>query len=154
MALRGYQEDAARSSIDDLPMNYLRIYGALQAVYAQQDAIKYIALSIGMPLSLKKDHLKLYEVREIRNIVVGHPSRRDIEEHVYVEGKKTKRKVIYHAFLSRAGLTSTTFQVTKAMRGVSETRSYLLPELIHTQLVGAAAIIGALRLEFEKRFGE
>ncbi|MDI3299340.1 MAG: hypothetical protein QJR08_09250 [Bacillota bacterium] len=52
---------------------YLRVYGVLQVLYVQQDALEHIAES----LSVAYHHpTELQDIRDIRNDSVGHPSRR------------------------------------------------------------------------------
>jgi hypothetical protein len=58
---------------------HLIIYGLFQALYVQQDSVLNLCKSIGIPLPKEKDiknkHPQLYEVRQLRNKCIGHPSR-------------------------------------------------------------------------------
>lgn len=56
---------------------YIEIWGILQAVFIQQDAIRelYSAVS-GRTLDMKR-FSKWQEIRELRNICAGHPARKD-----------------------------------------------------------------------------
>ena len=53
---------------------YLMVYGVLQAIVIQQDAICNAAEAIGFAYELSAD---AKEIREIRNCAVGHPTKRD-----------------------------------------------------------------------------
>jgi len=55
---------------------YLRLYGLLQALFLQQEAVKHLSESLGMPVDLSK-YPKLMEIREVRNCSIGHPSKLD-----------------------------------------------------------------------------
>ena len=52
-------------------LRYILAYGLLQAVFLQQDAIKHLTLSLGLPFELPNE---LREIRELRNDAVGHPT--------------------------------------------------------------------------------
>jgi len=54
---------------------YLRLYGALQALFLQQDAVTNMCESLGLPNNLTS-HPKLKEIRDIRNDSIGHPTKR------------------------------------------------------------------------------
>lgn len=58
---------------DEIGAKYLLLYGLLQALFVQQDAIKHLSEALGFEYK-KNSHLN--EIREIRNNSVGHPTRR------------------------------------------------------------------------------
>lgn len=67
--------------IDCYPLNspergdgrlYLMLYGILQVLYVQQDALSNMASCLGLPY--KRDPL-LSELRRVRNVAVGHPTK-------------------------------------------------------------------------------
>lgn len=70
MALTAYREET-----QSLPMGkrYLTVYGVLQALYLQQDAVQNLATALKIPY--QRDPL-LTQVREVRNDAVGHPTSR------------------------------------------------------------------------------
>ena len=79
----------SQSAIDEYNKNTdnkkLNIYGILQALFVQQNAIKHLEESIEInPLNFKKYH-DLSNIREIRNEIAGHPS----------ETKKNRNKSSY-----------------------------------------------------------
>ncbi len=56
---------------------YLYIYGLLQALFVQQDACLHINNVItGEKINWKSDYPILFDIREIRNMSVGHPGSR------------------------------------------------------------------------------
>ena len=58
---------------DDFIQNkYLFLYGVLQALFLQQDAIKHFSESLSNEKLLNNE--KLNKIREIRNISIGHPT--------------------------------------------------------------------------------
>ncbi len=52
---------------------YLEVYGVLQAMVVQQDAVRRIAESIGVQAD---QHDILKKIRDIRNQAIGHPTNR------------------------------------------------------------------------------
>src|SRR5512140_1296602 len=56
---------------------YLAIYGLLQALVVQQDAIGHLAEALGTKPVHMNRHKRLEEIRNIRNWTVGHPTKID-----------------------------------------------------------------------------
>jgi hypothetical protein len=52
---------------------YLQVYGVLQALVVQQDAVRHVAESLDV---LAEPSAILMKIREIRNMAVGHPTDR------------------------------------------------------------------------------
>ena len=63
---------------------YLVIYGVLQGIFLQQDALLNLAQALGFPFRID-DYTDLKDIREIRNRIVGHPTnyRRNKVESYY-----------------------------------------------------------------------
>lgn len=57
----------------DYGMLYLHVYGLLQVLFVQQDAVEHAAEAIGMPYTADES---LGTIRKIRHDVVGHPTKR------------------------------------------------------------------------------
>jgi hypothetical protein len=56
---------------------YLYVYGILHALYLQQDALCNLNKALfGQDIDFKKDYPELYNIREIRNNSIGHPTDR------------------------------------------------------------------------------
>ena len=52
----------------------LAVYGLLQSMYVQRDAISHLEKAIKIPIpDWKKDYLELSNIRDIRNETIGHP---------------------------------------------------------------------------------
>ena len=65
-AIHRYQQGP---STTDLGFLYLMTYGLLQALFVQQDAVKYAAEAVRMPYSRPAE---LVEIRQVRNSAIGH----------------------------------------------------------------------------------
>ena len=75
----------------------LIIYGLFQALYVQQDSVSNLCESMDMAFLLKIDdintqHPKLYEIRQLRNKSIGHPTPSS-------KDKKTKKIKSTHGML-------------------------------------------------------
>jgi hypothetical protein len=56
---------------------YLFLYGLLQALFLQQDAINHLSEALfNEPINWKNDYPDIYHVRELRNDSIGHPTKR------------------------------------------------------------------------------
>lgn len=60
-------------SSDAVGLRYLALYGGLQALYTQQDALTGLHKSLSIPFHLK-DHPAIMDARELRNGSIGHPT--------------------------------------------------------------------------------
>ena len=98
---------------------YLRLYGVLQALFLQQDAVTNLCESLEFPNNLIANS-KLREIRDIRNDSIGHPTKR---------GNYNS----YH-FISRVTITKSGFQLISDYEN-SKTifRDILLIDLIKEQ---------------------
>jgi len=102
---------------------YLAVYGLLQAIYVQQDAIKNLGESLKIPISLK-DYPALEYIRKIRNRSIGHPTKKD---------KPKSEPKSYH-FISRTTLCHKGFQLHSYHDdGKSEFKDISIVELIADQ---------------------
>lgn len=63
---------------------YLVVYGVLQGIFLQQDALRDLANALHFPFRID-DYQELKTIREIRNQIVGHPTKysRDKTESLY-----------------------------------------------------------------------
>ena len=71
--------EAFNSSNGDLTedQRYLAIYGLLQALVVQQDAISHLAEALRTKPVFLSRHTRLEEIRRLRNWTVGHPTKVD-----------------------------------------------------------------------------
>ncbi len=60
--------------------HYLFVYGLLQALYVQQDALSDLCSCFGYQVKVKSDKT-LSSIRYIRNDVVGHPTNSTYKDH-------------------------------------------------------------------------
>jgi hypothetical protein len=92
-------QDSARN---DFGPKYLALYGLLQALFLQQDAVKHLCESLGVSFE-PSDNPHLDRIREIRNDSIGHPTQR---------GGKTNRS---HHFVSRPSLENGQFTLMSTL---------------------------------------
>ena len=60
---------------------YLLIFGALQALYVQQDAVKNLHTALDIPYTMDPS---IEEIRDIRNDAAGHPTNRRNKEFIFI----------------------------------------------------------------------
>lgn len=60
---------------------YLLIFGVLQALYVQQDAVKNLHKALDIPYTMDPP---IEEIREIRNDAAGHPTNRRNKEFIFI----------------------------------------------------------------------
>jgi hypothetical protein len=98
---------------------YLRLYGVLQALFLQQDAVTNLCESLGLPNSLTS-YPKLKEIRDIRNDSIGHPTKRGNYKS-------------YH-FISRVSITKSGFQLISYYgNNKTKVRDVLVIDLVKEQ---------------------
>lgn len=65
-------------SFDGFTGGYLYIYGLLQALFLQQDAINHLSQALfNENIDYKKNYPEIYKIRELRNNAIGHPTNRN-----------------------------------------------------------------------------
>ena len=111
---------------------YMYVYGTLQALFVQQDAVKHLAESLQIPYTCDPS---LKEIREIRNDSVGHPTKR---------GKGSAFN-----FISRVTIDNQGFKLSTAYADGRDDfrRPVDIPDLIRTQ---RDVFIGVLRDVLER----
>ena len=111
---------------DDAGAIYILVYGVLQALVLQQDAVRHLVEALGLDSELgsEPDSL-LLEVREVRNASVGHPTKR----------RSKRLEPARSHFISRISMTKTGFQLITvyANHDPPQFKGVSLPELIVTQ---------------------
>ena len=90
LAINSY---VAIESGNDKGQLYLLVYGVLQALFLQQDAVNNLCEALAIPVERSK-YPRLQEIRKIRNESIGHPTKRN----------QSKGKHSYH-YISRISLT-------------------------------------------------
>lgn len=110
-AIRAYE---AGVFPDTKPALYLAVVGALQALVVQQDAVFHLSEALGNKLSFK-DYPKLTEIREIRNLSIGHPTKKD----------RPKDKPMSYSHIIQISLTRHGFELLTFMADGSTTHRYV-----------------------------
>lgn len=107
----------------DKGRNYLRIYGALQALFVQQDAVKNLHDALKIPYTEDK---ALDKIRNIRNDAAGHPTKR---------GNKRAFNFISRPTLSSQGFQLITYYRTSSRNSKLDSKheDINVPDLITTQ---------------------
>lgn len=82
-------------SVDDIGLCYLHVYGALQLLQTQQDAVAHICNALGIKA---RSSPKLPHIREIRSNSVAHPAEQK-------ENKTTKSNFIVRSSVNQYGFT-------------------------------------------------
>lgn len=72
---------------------YLYIYGVLQAINLQQDALKNLSGALfNKKIDFKENYPKLYKIREYRNDSIGHPTNRGNGKSFHYIGRPSIKK--------------------------------------------------------------
>jgi hypothetical protein len=108
---------------------YITLYGILQIIFVQQDAVKHLAEALGFDYARDP---RLKTIREVRNDAIGHPTKR---------GKAEAFNFISRITLSRGGCQLLTMRAD----GTTEFRDIDVPSMIAEQrLAVATALAGIL----------
>lgn len=135
LALDSYLEKDFSEDIGD---QYLRVYGVLQVLIVQQDAVKHLVESLSLPRSFHNDFKDIYDIRDIRIKAIGHPT------------KKEKGRLSYH-FISRATMHKNGFQLMSCFPDdKNEFTDVNIPELISRQRGTIKVILKAVFDELKK----
>ena len=118
---------------------YLAVYGLLQALFVQQDAVINLCESLGIPNPLNR-YPQLGKIRKVRNDSVGHPTRRG-----------AANKPSYH-FISRPTLTHDGFQhLSIDSNGKLDFEDISIPDLIKDQEAYLSEILKSVIVELEQK---
>jgi hypothetical protein len=130
--------DAAPET-DDAGATYILVYGVLQALILQQDAVLHLAEALN--LKYDADPL-LSEIREVRNASVGHPTKRHGQPRSH--------------FISRISMTKAGFQLLTVYpgHGPAQFKGVSLPGLIATQRSQLASILGQVASSLQREEAE
>jgi hypothetical protein len=147
LAIAAYSK---RKLMKEAGTKYLAIYGLLQALFLQQDAIRNLCESLGIPMSIE-NYPTLQEVRKIRNDSIGHPTKRGRETK---KGRKKEVQLISYHHISRPTLSPKGFQlVSYYSNGKSEFKYISVLDLIADQKKYASEILSTIidKLEQEEK---
>ena len=126
--------------------HYLAVYGLLQALFIQQDAVRYLCESLGMPNPLDNNP-RLEEIRDIRNDTIGHPTKRNRKK-----GQPTSYHFISRGDLSRPKLTPDRFQhMSIDINGKLDFKDISIPDLTTDQKTCLSEILNSVISELEQK---
>jgi|WetSurMetagenome_2_1015567.scaffolds.fasta_scaffold41606_2 hypothetical protein len=104
----------------DIGEKYLYLYGLLQALFIQQDALKSISESLNIPIG---QNTELTKIRDIRNESIGHPTNKKIAPNVYMFN-----------FIAQYSLTKNGFKLMKRLpNNITKYDSIKIPDIIEQQ---------------------
>ena len=120
---------------------YLAVYGVLQAIYVQQDAVVNLCNSLGIDENMK-NYPRLSEIREIRNDSVGHPTKR----HPKRKGGPTS-----YSFIAPQHLSTMEFDIVSMFSdGTSEQKHVSLPEIMRDQQTYISSILNMVKDKLDR----
>ncbi len=112
---------------------YLYIYGLLQSIYVQQDAIKSLKFSLfNIEINFKIDYPDLYYIREIRNKTIGHPTSRhkDKSFHFIIQNSIGKHSIELWNYYSNNTDDHEFINISECINIQSDNISKILEEII------------------------
>lgn len=140
MAFSEYSADSEAVVEFGIGKRYLLMYGLLQALYLQQDAVQDVCRALHLTGDLEDYGAEVREVRDTRNDAVGHPTSR--------RGAGSRS---YH-FISRMTLTEAGFDLHSAYAdGRSHTKHVTVSDLIATQQRANAHLLRNALDELQRR---
>lgn len=123
----------------DWGSRYLALYGLLQALFLQQDAVFHLCESLGIPVPRDK-YPQLEVIREIRNASTGHPT------------KKERPKPTSYHFIARVTLNQDGFDLLSYYGDQeSEFKGISVSKLISDQRRSLVEILTSVIEELEHR---
>jgi hypothetical protein len=123
--------------------NYLALYGLLQSLFLQQDAVDNLCESLKIPETIS-NYPRLKEIREIRNDSIGHPTKRN---------RRKDKSTSYH-FISQPSLCSNSFKLLSCYSdGENEFKDITISDLIVDQKEYISKILQLImaKLEYEEK---
>ena len=121
--------------------HYLAVYGLLQALFIQQDAVRYLCESLGM-LNPLDNNSRLEKIRDIRNDTIGHPTKRN---------RKRGQPTSYN-FISRHSLKSNRLELMSLFsNGTPKFADVSIPDLIAEQRTCLSEILTSVISELEQK---
>lgn len=120
--------------LDEKAKNYLLIYGILQALYIQQNAIISICTALDIFPKIILGNSKLSDIREIRNSSTGHPENR-------IDDSKN--------FISQMSVSQYNFSFLQVKNNKSEIIKVNIKDLIQVQEKNFDGILDKIMLKIE-----
>jgi hypothetical protein len=123
--------------------NYLALYGLLQALFLQQDAVINLCESLKIPETID-NYPRLKEIREIRNDSIGHPTKRN---------RRKDKSTSYH-FILQPSLCSNSFKLLSCYSdGKNEFKDITISNFIADQKEYISKILESIitKLEYDEK---
>lgn len=116
---------------------YLLVYGVIQALIIQQDAVQHLSEALSIPF---QPNPALTQIREVRNSSVGHPTKR--------RGKKPRSH-----FISRISMSKSGFQLMTVYpdHGAAEFTPVDIPAMMAAQREQLCAVMKQVLAELDMR---
>lgn len=127
LAIASYR---AKKPDADMGTRYLAVYGLLQALFLQQDALFNLCKSLSISDSIN-NYPKLKEIRETRNMTIGHPTKLN-----------RNKKISYH-FISRITLNMKGFTLLSN----DDTGQQIISNISISELIAEQSKYASLILE-------
>lgn len=118
LAVRAFLDEPMTDIRED-GWSYIAVYGVLQVLYVQQDAVRTLSSCLALKFELPDE---LTDIRDIRNDSIGHPTGRG-------------------AMISRISLSPEGFQLLIASKGKTELRHVSVRGVAEKQTEAIAAIL-------------
>ena len=119
-------------SFDGYNGGYLYVYGLLQALSIQQDAVNNLNTSLfNATIDYKAEYPKIFEIRENRNNSIGHPTNRgnDASFHNIDRSSISKETFTLASYFPKTGRKST-FQEIRILESI-EQQSELVNQILN-----------------------
>jgi hypothetical protein len=147
-ALRAYLNLSAADDDRDHGTSYLVVFGALQVLFVQQDAVFWLCKALERPRTLQvfkdaaewfaNDNPAMMRIRTLRNSSIGHPVNKD-------RGPKAERGSF---FIVQMSLSPSGFRLMAANdAGETQFIPVPIPTLVQTQLRELTAVLKSALIE-------
>jgi hypothetical protein len=119
-------------------LKYIFLYGILQALFIQQDAVAHLAEAFEIDIGGRSESLT--QIREIRNAAIGHPT------------KRNHRKKKYFNYISRISMSKYFFTLQVASKDTPDDfKNINIEELINSQLTEIKELLIMINDELSNR---
>jgi len=124
--------------------DYLLVYGLLQAMFMQQDAVRFLCEALGISTT---PIVELDTIREIRNAAVGHPTKRHDGRRFHRISRPTLHKWGFELLTLQPGRTYPTFEAVNLRDLLASQR-----QVLQTALTDAAEVLRKEEMEHREAF--
>lgn len=135
---------------DSYSGGYLFVYGIMQALSLQQDALNNLLSALfDKTINWKEEHPKLFEIREHRHNSVGHPTKRGNNHSFHMIGRYSISKQSFElaSYFPKTG-DKTKFETIDIIDCI-EIQNALLKEILHDTMKKLSDEFEAHRRKFE-----